>query len=186
MGKVKFNLKNVHYAVLQDEATPTWDVPKAVPGAVSLSVEPEGEVSPFYADGILYYQSIANNGYTGELEIALLPPEFLKDVFGYTEGSTSKVLTENAGVEPKAFALMCEEDGNVDGTKFVFYKCSATRPTREFKTKTNTKEPTTQKLSITISPMADGKVFAMTQETTTSEIDKAWYTSVYVEKESMA
>lgn len=182
--KVKFNIKNVHYAVLSDGATPTWATPVKIPGAVSFSMEPQGDVTPFYADGITYYQSVANNGYSGDLEMALFPAGFLKDVFGITEGTTSKVLTENSKVEPKPFALLFEEEGDAAGTKFVLYNCSATRPTRSFATQTDTKEPSTQTITVTAVPMSDGNVLAMTGEDTPADTITGWYTNVYVEGES--
>ena len=51
-NKVKFNLKNVHAAKLteKEEGGSTkfeYGVPKAIPGAVSISLDAEGESSPF-------------------------------------------------------------------------------------------------------------------------------------------
>ena len=179
--KVKFNIKNVHYAVFADGAEPAWSTPVKIPGAVSFSLEPQGDVSPFYADGLVYYQSSANNGYTGDLEMALFPPEFLKEIYGVTEGETSKVLTENARVEPKPFALLFEEDGDTSGTKFVLYNCNATRPSRSFATTSESKEPQTQSISVTASPLENGNVLAMTQDSTPEETVNNWYKSVFVE-----
>ena len=62
-NKVKFNIKNVHYAKqIKNEETGaiTFDTPVAMPGAVSLSLDPNGEPSVFYADGYAYY-TISNN-----------------------------------------------------------------------------------------------------------------------------
>ena len=54
-NKIKFNLKNVHVAVLtKANGEYTYGTPVALPGAVSLSMEAEGESNPFYADGIVY------------------------------------------------------------------------------------------------------------------------------------
>lgn len=183
--KVKYSIKNVHYAVINEETTATaWDKPVPIPGAVSLSLEPEGDVTPFYADGMLYFQSSANNGYSGDLEVAVFPVSFLKDVFLYEECETSKVLIENSTKQPKPFALLFEEEGDVEGTKFVAYKCTATRPSRSLETATESKEPTTQTISLTMAPLADGRVIAMTQETTTPEVKKSWYTKVFEETKS--
>ncbi|MEG0764323.1 MAG: phage tail protein, partial [Oscillospiraceae bacterium] len=63
---------------------------------------------------MLYYQSSANNGYSGDLEVAMFPSTFLKDVFQYSENTTSKVLTENATKQSKPFALLFEEEGDTD------------------------------------------------------------------------
>ena len=67
-NKVRFNLKNVHYAVLTETVSTSgtvsysWATPVHVAGAVSLDLSPEGDTSPFYADGIVFYQTIANQG----------------------------------------------------------------------------------------------------------------------------
>lgn len=180
MDKVKFNLHNVHYAVY-DADTGKWEKPVAIPGAVSMTLSPEGDVSKFYADGILYYMGVKNNGYTGELEMALFPAHFLKSVLGVSEGAESKVLTENANTEAKEFALLFEEDGDTDGTRFAAYSCTATRPSRSLSTTEGDKKPTTQKINLTIRPLADGRVLAMTQEDTPSDVKAAWYDSVFEE-----
>lgn len=59
--KVKFNIHNVHYAVAKDEGG--WDTPVAIPGAVSFSLEPQGDVSPFYADGMVCFQGCGQRHY---------------------------------------------------------------------------------------------------------------------------
>lgn len=187
MDKVKFNIKNVHVAPMQKEGLePEWGEIIKIPGAVTFALDPQGEITPFYADGVVYYQSQANNGYTGDLEVAAFPDAFLKAIYQILEGEQSKVLTENANKEIKPFAMMFEEDGDVTGTKFVLYNCMATRPKRTFNTNTNTKTPQTQTISVTASPLENGNVMAMTQEDTPKEIVNNWYKSVFVESAANA
>ena len=106
--KVKFGIKNVHYAIKSAD-TPTYETPVPIPGAVSLSLEAQGDSTPFYADDTQYFVTVANNGYSGDLEVALFPDEFWKDVFGVTMSTNDKVATENATLQPKQFALLFEE-----------------------------------------------------------------------------
>lgn len=115
-NKVKYNLKNVHAAKMTETVTDgvasfTYAKPKAIPGAVSISLDAEGESSPFYADGIVYFRSVTNNGYSGDLEIALIPEWFRTEILQETLDDKG-VLVENSGVgESVKFALLFEFDG---------------------------------------------------------------------------
>ena len=53
-NKVKFNICNVHYALitLSEEGEVTFGTPVAMPGAVSLSLEPNGEPPIFMRTGM--------------------------------------------------------------------------------------------------------------------------------------
>lgn len=178
-NKVQFNLKNVHYAVLTTtDGSPSWATPIAVPGAVTLTMDPQGEVTPFYADGITYYQSTANNGYAGDLEIARIPDQMLKDIWGVEE-DTNKVLVENSTVEPNPFALLYQIDGDTDNQHYCLYNCTGTRPGIGGTTNTQTKTPQTQKSSITAVPLENGEVMARTTKATSEEVRSNWYKKVY-------
>lgn len=113
-NKVKYNLKNVHAAKLTrgEDGSFTYAKPKAIPGAVSISLDAEGDSSPFYADGIVYFRSTANNGYSGDLEIALIPEWFRTEILK-EELDNNGVLIENATItELEKFALLrCIEIG---------------------------------------------------------------------------
>ena len=67
-NKVKFNICNVHYAKItkDDNGNVTFATPVAIPGAVSISLDPTGEPESFYADGVEYY-TINNNGHEKEI-----------------------------------------------------------------------------------------------------------------------
>ena len=74
-NKVKFGLNKVHYAKItsyDEEGVPTFAKPVRIPGAVSLSIDAEGEASNFYADDGVYYVINNNSGYTGDLEIVMI------------------------------------------------------------------------------------------------------------------
>lgn len=178
-NKVQFNLKNVHYAVLGGTAeTPTYDTPVHVPGAVTLTLDPQGSVEPFYADGIVYYQAVANNGYAGDLEIARFPDKMLTDIWGFVINE-DKVLLENAEVEPKAFALLYQIDGDKNNDYYCLYNCTGTRPAIGGTTNTETKTPQTRSSSITAVPLENGNVMARTTAETEANLKKDWFKSVY-------
>lgn len=56
-NKVKFNIRNVHYALLTiaEDGSYSFGTPVPMPGAVSLSMDPNGEPSVFYADGYIFH-----------------------------------------------------------------------------------------------------------------------------------
>ena len=88
VNKIKYGLKNVHAAIqTETEGVYTYAAPTAIPGAVSLSLEAQGEAEPFYADDCEYYVSAGNNGYSGDLEIALIPEWFRTNILQETKDS---------------------------------------------------------------------------------------------------
>ena len=180
-NKIKYNLKKVYAAVLtKTDDGYTYATPQAIPGAVSLSLDAEGETSPFYADGIVYFRSAANNGYSGDLEIALIPEWFRENVLKETKDS-NKVFIETSDLsEPVYFALLFEFDGDQKAIRHVLYNCSVSkRPTINSKTKEASVEPGTETLSISADPREDGLVKARTGDETTSSVYTNWYNSVY-------
>lgn len=183
-NKIKYNLKNVHYAVMSDavENLVTYEKPVAIPGSVSISLDAQGDISPFYADGIVYYKSAANNGYEGDLEVALLPESFRTDVLG-EELDAKKVLIENANAKQTPFALLFEFDGDEKAIRHVLYNCSATRPSVESNTKEESIEPVTETLTISATPLSDGNIKAKTGDTTDEATYSKWYDAVYMTTE---
>ena len=147
VNKVKYGLSNCYYAVLS--AAGTYGTPVALPGAVSLSLDQEGETNKFRADNIDYYTSVSNNGYSGDLELAIIPDSFLTDVMGEVKDSTSGLQYELGNVQPSAFALLFQFEGDVKATRHVLYNCKATRPTVGSQTTDTSIEPVTETLSIT-------------------------------------
>lgn len=180
-NKVRFNIKNVHYATftIGDEGNPTYGVPVKMPGAVSLSLDAEGGISPFYADGIVYYNSVANNGYTGDLEMALISEKFRMDILGETQDDTTKALVENVNNKTNPFALLFEFDGDEKSIRHVLYNCSATRPSMEGNTTTDTKEPDTETLTLSAAPLASGLVKSKTGNETPAATYDTWYQTVF-------
>ncbi len=155
-NKVKYGLKNVYYSVITlTNNVPSYATPVHIPGAVNLSLSPVGEKVKFAADDREdYFAENINNGYDGNLEMALIPDEFRRDVLGDTIDSND-ALVENANGVAKKFALMFEFDGDAKKTRHVLYNVLAARPGIEGTTRSNTKEPKTDSLEIEVRPAID-------------------------------
>lgn len=184
-NKVKYNLKNVHAAklteiVVDGVTSYTYATPKAIPGAVSISLDAEGDSSPFYADGIVYFRSVSNNGYSGDLEIALIPEWFRTDILQEMLDSNGVLVEKSDNAESVKFALLFEFDGDVRAIRHVMYNCTASRPSIESETKEDTIEPGTETLSLTADPREDGLVKSRTGDTTSVETYQNWYKTVYI------
>ncbi len=181
-NKVKYNLKNVHAAILTkgDDGTFTYATPMAIPGAVSLSLDAEGDSSPFYADGVVYFRSTANNGYSGDLEMALIPEWFRTDVLQEEKDSNGVLIERSDVTESVYFALLFEFDGDVNAIRHVLYNCTASRPSIESQTKESSIEPGTETLALTADPREDGLVKSRTGDETSTATYNNWYKTVYV------
>ena len=95
-NKVKFNICNCHYALqkIQENGEIGFENPVAMPGAVSIALDPNGEPESFYADGIEYYIIANNMGYDGDLELALIPESFRTDVLKEEAYRSFHILSE--------------------------------------------------------------------------------------------
>ena len=186
-NKVKFGLSNVHIAkIIEVDGEITYGTPFEMRGAVGLTAEPEGETTPFYADNIQYYVAVANNGYSGDLEIAMTPKEFLTQILGQEE-DTNGALFESSDDANARFALMGEIDGDVKKRRFVYFDCTATRPSAEMNTIEDTKEPQTDTITITMTPRSsDHAIKAVIEPSETNQdIYDTFFTKVY-EKDATA
>lgn len=184
MAKIKYGIKGCHYAVatIASNGSATYSTPKALPGAVSISLDAQGDTSPFYADNIVYYTSVANNGYEGDLELALIPDDFYKDVLGYSL-DTNSVMYEDAGAAPVHFALTFQFENDDGARRHVMYNCVATRPSISGSTKEESIEPQTETISITATTIYnasyDKDIVKASCTTTQSTQYNSWNSAIY-------
>lgn len=180
-NKVQYGLKNVHYAtVTVGTNSVTYGTPVEWPGAVSLSLSAEGDTNIFHADNIAYFTAISNNGYSGDFESALIPESFRTDIMGETVGTGAKsgIYYEHADVQPKAFALLFQFEGDQNATKYALYNCKMSRPDIESSTTEDGIEVQTVSGEITASPRAFDNVVKAQCANTASTAYSAWFTTV--------
>ena len=181
-NKVKFGLKNVHYALLETgtDGAITYGTPKKLSGAVNFTWSPEGSSTPFYADDVTYFMSNSNNGYTGELEFADISDDFKVDVLGEVRDENG-ALIENSEAIIKPFALLFEVSGDAKNRRNVFYNVTVGRISGEAKTNGETREPITDKLSYTASQRPDTRDVKASLELseTNATVYNSFYENVY-------
>lgn len=175
-NKITYGLSNVHVwpiTATSSAGVPTYGEVIKMPGATELSLDAEGSSDPFYADDTIYYQGVANNGYSGDLTLADIPEAFLTTVMKETKDDNG-VLIENSDVEPLEFAMAFEFKGDASKRRHLFYRCKATRPSVASSTKEDSVAPNTNALSIAAMPRLDtGDVKARCEEGSAAYAD--WY-----------
>ena len=184
-NKIKYGLKNVYFALatIATDGTATYATPVAFPGAVSLSLEPQGDNTPFYADNIVYWVGNGNNGYQGDLEVALVPDTFKKTILGEIQDAKA-VLVEDMNAPINHFALLFQFEGDSKATKHVFYNCTASRPAAAGTTKGESVEPATETITITATSIHNASlnkdiVKASASESSDSTTYNGWTSAVY-------
>ena len=185
MAKIKYGIRNVHYAVVTETTNQTtgaisssYGPVKAWPGAVSISLDAQGEDTKFYADDGVYYTLSNNAGYSGDFTSALIPEDVYSEVMGQTKDANGAVIESDVDVK-KYIALMFEFTTDAAGRRFVLYRCSLTRPSIASQSKGENVEVQTEAVTITATPRPDdGKIKAFVDKN--SAAYAGWYSAVYV------
>ena len=182
-NKVHYDLQNVFVAplTLDDSDAATFGAPKRLYGAVGMDLSAQGDTTTLRADGINYYVNTSNQGYQGDLTLAMVPDWFREQYLGQTVSTNDKVLMENAKTDqPKAFALLYEFDGDAKARRHVMYNCLANRPNVAGENKDSQREADTEELALDCSALPDGRVKASTTAGTPESVYNAWTTKVWM------
>ena len=149
-NKVVFGLEKVAFAIatIAADGTATYASPVMCPGARSIALEAQGDLTPWYADNIAYYVADDFNSYQGDLEVAKFPDALMSSIW-HEATAANGVRYEEVGTEAVHFALLFEFKGDVEKVRHVFYNCTGTRPAVSSSTKEDTTEPQTSTTSIT-------------------------------------
>jgi phi13 family phage major tail protein len=182
-NRIKYGLKNVHYAVatIAADGSATYSTPVPWPGAVSLSLDAEGEATKFRADDINYWISQANNGYSGDFESAIVPDSFKTDVLGYIVDAAG-ALVESVDALTKTFALMFQFAGDETETRHVLYYCTCSRPSVSGQTTEENIEPQTETVAIETGSVYNASLGANVAKASVKKTDApyaTWFEAVY-------
>lgn len=187
-NKVKFGLSNCHVApfTIGLDGTYTYSTPIALEGAVNLSLSPAGDTNDFFADNVIYFSSTANQGYEGDLELALIPDEIRTAILGENVDANGAYV-ENADDKFSGFAFGFQINGDQTNRKYWYYNCSLTRPTTQSATTETTITPNTDTLSIKAMPRLSDhavRVFMEPTEDNTAAYN-GFFSAVYEETASI-
>lgn len=189
---VRFGVKSVHYAIL-DETAGTYGTPKPIPGAAKLTLSPVGSSNTAYYDDMPYETFDTNGGYNVSFEGAYLTDDMKVDLLGYKKDANG-VVYEPTDAKPPYIALLWLFEGSKMDKAGLLYKVKFTRPSEEGNTKTDTVNPDND----TISGAAVGKDIEIggkkenvVKASCLSTIDKAavfanWFKKVYTIGETIA
>lgn len=187
-NKVKFGLKNVHYALVTETVgtsgtTTTYGTPKSWPGAVNLSLDPAGtDDENFDADDVAYYVVQGENqGYTGTFESALVPDDVETEVLGKHTDDDGVIYEKKDDVR-KFIALLFEIDGDEKARRYALYKVLLSRNalTAATKVTNGSNMPQTDTANFTATPRPDdGLVMSKTGTASTTSYE-GWFNAVYV------
>lgn len=150
-NKVRFGLSNLYFGTytVGTTGTVTLGSPFAVPGAVSLNLDPDTEETVFWADDVKYYVTNADNGFTGEVEVAAFTDEFKTTFMNYltlADGGIAQI----KGMDNKTCYVMFQSEGDAQKRRGILYNVTLGQISRNYQTLEGTKEPQTATLSITV------------------------------------
>lgn len=179
-NKVRFGLAEVAIAFKNETG---YEKPERVPGAVSLTTSPEGDTEKFYADDGTFFTAVVNDGYTGDLEMSLIPDSLKAKMFNWPIDDNG-ALVEDADALPSEFALIFRIRGDQKKRYSVFYGVTAERPKGDHKTIEGKATPATETMSITMTPTTIGgmnvtKLSIEPNESNNDVID-GFYDNVYL------
>lgn len=183
--KITYGVRDGHYAqVTHDpDGVPLFGAVKAWPGWSEMSLPPVGDPLKVYADDVVYYKAHVNQGYEGNVAAYQVPEDFKINHIGEFKDANG-VMVERSSAQPKDFALLGEfqtaDDVGADKKRFVLYNCTAGRADFTGTTKTDSMEPASFSIPVTVSPtIADEMVKATINKSANEALFNSWFSSVY-------
>lgn len=173
-------LENAHYAKMtKDDSTgTTYETPKKLSGAISITENAEFNTAELYADNRLWATATVFSKGSVELELADLSLEDYAALGGHS--IVDGRLIENTNDVAPYIAIMGEglkEDGETK-RYFKLLKGQCAKVGLDMKTKTNNPEFTTQTLSATFMPRQSDGNYKYVMDSKAASVASAWYSSV--------
>lgn len=151
MNKVEFGISNLYVGTFDEDSQGNISMgnPEHIPGAVSLTLDAETNETKFYADNTVYWSDYTDNGFSGEVNVALFPESFKLKYLGYEKLANGGVAQVKNAVKPKAY-LMFQAEGDEAARKVIMYNIAFGAISREHNTVNENKEVDTETIPITV------------------------------------
>lgn len=177
-NKINYGLSSVYIAsvTISEQGVVTFGTPVAMPGAVSLTADANGETNNFYADNTIWWTGTANNGYTGTLTVANVPDWFYTQYLGMQTDDNGNIV-ETANDQQAYFAMLFQGEGDEKATRHAFFYAKASRPSSEHNTQEDTIEPGTLALDFTAIPLPGSGVIKARTTANSTNYD-TWFSAV--------
>jgi len=148
-NKVRYGLSNFHYGTYTEGegGAVTLGSCIAIPGAVSINMDPDTAEAIFWADNIKYNVSNRNNGYTGDLVMAKYPDAFKTACLNYIAVAGGGI-AESKLMETKPIYIAFEVEGNVKKTRYIVYNVKPGHITENHQTTEEDIEVSTESLDL--------------------------------------
>lgn len=149
MGKrVRFGVKKLtaFFAEEDDLGALTYETKGVpIPGAKSITMDPQGDSTTESADDVDWFVDDANNGYTFSFEVedTAEGDEFLEKACGFIKDEATGIVIEKSDAVKKTFALLGEfglGGDRANGKRFCLYYAKASRPSISGSTNENGKK----------------------------------------------
>ena len=132
-----------------DSGEVTMGAPVALPGAKSISLDPEGDEIKFYADDKVYWSGYSDNGFSGTMEVALFTDAFKTAFMGYVTLADGGIAAIK-GADRKKVYIAFQSKGDALGRRGILYNVTLGGIKREYASIEDKKEPITESMDITV------------------------------------
>lgn len=149
-NKVEFGISNVWVGTYEEtNGVATLGTPYHQPGAKSLTLDAETEENKYYADDTVYWSDYSDNGFSGELSMALFDDTFKKQFMGYVELADGGLAQVKNAIKPNVY-LMFEGKGDKEKRRFLLLNIALGAISREYNTVEENKEPVEESIPVTV------------------------------------
>lgn len=150
-NKVEFGISNLYVGTYTVGTTGsvTMGTPYHQAGAVSFSPEEQSENNNFYADNVIYWSAYTSGTFEGDLEVAKFDDTFKTQYLGYISKSDGGIAAVKNATKPNVY-IAFQVEGDSESRRVIMYNCSLGGITREYSTITDTKEPVTETIAVTV------------------------------------